>query len=159
MSLSPSSRVPKFQVPTHASRCPRPLVPVPLLYTAKRKKIKNASEHKSSPQVPAAGAIFRFSRMRAWGRVALPMNKMASWFSRLSWLSHEGYTQICVARGTVSWGSEDNDAAGELQLWYHERDDDYCLYASKTARDNMAVCKVIDAFTLHCTCTDKIKRL
>ena len=159
MSLSPSSRVPKFQVPTHASRCPRPLVPVPLLYTAKRKKIKNASEHKSSPQVPAAGAIFRFSRMRAWGRVALPMNKMASWFSRLSWVSHEGYTQICVARGTVSWGSEDNDAAGELQLWYHERDDNYCLYASKTARDNMAVCKVIDAFTLHCTCTDKIKRL
>ena len=88
---------------------------------------------------------------------------MASWLSRLSWLSHEGYTQICVARGTVSWGSKDNDAAGELQLWYHERDDDYCLYASKTARDNMAVCKVpgkvIDAFTLHCTCTDKIKRL
>ena len=34
MSLSPSSRVPKSQVPTHASRCPRPLVPVPLLYTA-----------------------------------------------------------------------------------------------------------------------------
>ena len=78
MSLSPSSRVPKSQVPTHASRCPRPLVPVPLFYTAKRKKIKTASEHKSSPQVPAAGAIFRFSRMRAWGRVALPMNKMAS---------------------------------------------------------------------------------
>ena len=69
MSLSPSSRVPKSQVPTHASRCPRPLVPVPRLYTAKRKKRKNASEHKSSPQVPAAGAIFRFSRMRAWGRV------------------------------------------------------------------------------------------
>ena len=41
MSTSPSSRVPKSQVPspksqvpTHASRCPRPLVPVPLLYTA-----------------------------------------------------------------------------------------------------------------------------
>ena len=34
MSSSPSSRVPKSQVPTHASRCPRPLVPVPLLYTA-----------------------------------------------------------------------------------------------------------------------------
>ena len=31
---SPSSRVAKSQVPTHASRCPRPLVPVPLLYTA-----------------------------------------------------------------------------------------------------------------------------
>ena len=34
MFSSPSSRVPKSQVPTHASRCPRPLVPVPLLYTA-----------------------------------------------------------------------------------------------------------------------------
>ena len=34
MSSSPSSRVPKSQVPTHASRCPRPPVPVPLLYTA-----------------------------------------------------------------------------------------------------------------------------
>ena len=35
MSSSPSSRVPKSQVPTHASRCPRLLVPVPLLYTAR----------------------------------------------------------------------------------------------------------------------------
>ena len=34
MSLSPASRVPKSQVPTHASRCPRPLVLVPILYTA-----------------------------------------------------------------------------------------------------------------------------
>ena len=34
MSSSPSSRVPKSQVPTHASRCPRPLVRVPLLHTA-----------------------------------------------------------------------------------------------------------------------------
>ena len=34
MSSSPSSRVPTSQVPTHASRCPCPLVPVPLLYTA-----------------------------------------------------------------------------------------------------------------------------
>ena len=34
MSSSPPSRVPKSQVPTHASRCPCPLVPVPLLYTA-----------------------------------------------------------------------------------------------------------------------------
>ena len=31
---SPSSLVPKSQVPTHASRCPCPLVPVPLLHTA-----------------------------------------------------------------------------------------------------------------------------
>ena len=36
MSSSLSSRVPKSQVPTHASRCPCPLVPVPLLYTASR---------------------------------------------------------------------------------------------------------------------------
>ena len=34
MSSSPPSRVPKSQVPTHASRCPRPLVPFPLLYPA-----------------------------------------------------------------------------------------------------------------------------
>ena len=65
-----------------------------------------------------------------------------------------------MARGTVSWASKDNDAAGELQLWYHERDDDYCLYAGKTAGDDEAVSKVIDAFSLHFqTCTDKIKTL
>ena len=34
MSPRPSPRVPRSQVPTHASQCPRPLVPVPLLYTA-----------------------------------------------------------------------------------------------------------------------------
>ena len=34
MSSSSPSRVPKSQVPTHAYRCPCPLVPVPLLYTA-----------------------------------------------------------------------------------------------------------------------------
>ena len=80
------------------------------------------------------------------------------WFN---WLSWSGYTQIhAVVRGTVSWGSNDNDAAGELQLWYHERDNYYCLYASKTARDDMAVCKVIDVFTLHFQkYTDKIKTL
>jgi len=82
------------------------------------------------------------------------MNKTAYW---LTWLiGHEGFTQICVARGTVSWESKDN-AAGELQLWYDERDNNYCLYASKIAGDDMAVCKVIDVFTLHFQkCTDKI---
>ena len=71
-----------------------------------------------------------------------------------------GYTQICVARGTVSWGSKDNNAAGELQLWYRERDNNYCLYASKTARNETLVCKVIDVFTLYFQkCTDKIKTL
>ena len=105
--------------------------------------------------VLAAGAIF--SRMRAWGRGALPINKMAVWHS---WLSWNGYTQICVARGNVSWTSKDNDAAGELQLWYRERDNGYCLYASNSAGDWLTVCNVIDVFTLHFQrCTDKIKTL
>ena len=49
-----------------------------------------------------------------------------------------------MARGSVSWGSKDNDAAGELQLWCHERHNNYCLYARKTAGLDMLVCKVID---------------
>ena len=94
--------------------------------------------------------------MRAWGRGALPINKMADWH----WLSWWGYTQICVARGSVSWGSEDNDEAVELQLWYDERNNNYCLNASDTAGLDAAVCKVIDVFTLHFQkCTDKIKTL
>ena len=96
--------------------------------------------------------------MRAWGRGALPINKMAShWLSRLSqW----GFTQICVARGKVSWGSKDDDAAGELQLWCNERGNHYYLYAGNTAGVDLAVCKVIDVFTLHFQkCTDKIKTL
>ena len=48
------------------------------------------------------------------------------------WLSLYGYTQICVACGKVSWGSKDDYAAEELQLWYRERDKDYCLYPRKT---------------------------
>ena len=81
---------------------------------------------------------------------------MADWLSRLSqW----DLTQICVAHGIVSWGSED-DAAGELQLWYRETDNYYRLYATKTARDDIVVCKVIDVFTLHFQkCSDKIKTL
>ena len=67
---------------------------------------------------------------------------MASYW--LSVLSRDGFTQSCVARGKLSRGSKDNDEAGELQLWCHERDNEYCLYASKTAGDDMAVCKVID---------------
>ena len=59
------------------------------------------------------------------------------------WLSHLGYTQICVARGIVSWERKDT-AAGKLQLWCSERDHDYWLYARKTVRDDMEVCKVID---------------
>ena len=86
------------------------------------------------------------------------MNKMASYW--LGWLSLWGFTQICVARGIVSWGSEDNDAAEKLQLWYRERDNNYQLYASKTAGGGELVCRVIDVFTLHFQkCTDKIKTL
>ena len=85
------------------------------------------------------------------------MNKMAYWFNLLS-LS--GCTQIRVARGNVSWTSKDNDEAGELQLWYRERDNDYCINARKTARGDKMVCKVIDVFTLHFQkYTDKIKTL
>ena len=86
------------------------------------------------------------------------MNKMAVW---LKLLSQWGYTQICVARGIVSWGSKDKDAAGELQLWYHEmRDNNYCLCARNTARVDLTVCEVVDVFTLHFQkCTDKIKTL
>ena len=71
-----------------------------------------------------------------------------------------GYTKICVARGTVSWESEDNDEVGELQLWYHERDNGYWINARKTARRDILVCKVIDVSTLHFQkYTDKIKTL
>ena len=88
-----------------------------------------------TPYVLATGAIF--SRMRAWGRGALPINKMADWLSQINQLY---YRQICVARGSVSWGGKDNWAAGELQLWYREMDNYYCLYARPTAGDDMAVC-------------------
>ena len=81
---------------------------------------------------------------------AFPINVMADWE-----LSQWGFTQICVARGTVSCGSGD-DTAGELRLWYRERDNEYCIYA----RGNDMVCKVIDVFTLRFQkCPDKIKTL
>ena len=71
---------------------------------------------------------------------------MADWFS---WFSRPGHTLICVARGSVSWGSEDNAAAGEVQLWYREWDNNYCLCARNTAKHEMhMVCKVIDVFSL-----------
>ena len=40
MCSSPLSHVPNSQVPTHASQCPRPVLPVPLLYTAPKKEKK-----------------------------------------------------------------------------------------------------------------------
>ena len=84
---------------------------------------------------------------------------MAFWHSLL--LSVDGYTKICVARGTVSRRSEDNERrAGELQLWYRERDNNYCINASYTAGECVRVCKVIDVFTLHFQkYNDKIKTL
>ena len=69
---------------------------------------------------------------------------MAEW---LSLFSLSGFTQSCVAHGIVSWGSKDNDAAGELQLWDNERANYHYLYASNTAGNDMLVCKVIDVFT------------
>ena len=71
------------------------------------------------------------------------------------------YTQSCVARGIVSWGSKD-DATGELQLWCRDNRgmDEYYIYASMPAGDDRAVCKVIDVFTLHFQkCSDKINTL
>ena len=74
------------------------------------------------------------------------------------WFNHVGFAQVCVARGIVSWGSED-DAPGELQLWYNKNSNQYSIYA-KTADYGREVCKVIDVFTLHFQkCTDKIKTL
>ena len=70
---------------------------------------------------------------------------------RLSRISRSGYTQICVARGSVSLGSEDNGAAGELQLWYRGMDNCYRLHASKTAGVEIWVCKVF----MFLLCTSK----
>ena len=82
---------------------------------------------------------------------------MADW---LNLLSRYGHTQICVARGSVSWGSKYDEAAGEVQLWYNVSENNYYLRASKKAGDDRMVCKVIDVFTLHFQkCTDKIKTL
>ena len=75
------------------------------------------------------------------------MNKMASSLSRYRPLSQWAFRQVCVARGSVSWTTKDNDEAGELQLWYRESDKNYSLYARGT-KDDMPVCKVIDVFTV-----------
>ena len=100
--------------------------------------MNNASAHKSSPySVLEAAAIF--SRMRDWGRGALPINKM-DW---LSWVSQLGYTQLCVVLGTVSLRGK-KDGAGELQLWYRARFNDCrILYASRTAGHDEMVCELL----------------
>ena len=78
------------------------------------------------------------------------INKMADYNADywLSQLSCEGFTQICVARGIVSWGSEDG-AARELQLWYSEILNKHRIYTRKTTGGCCAVCKVINV--LLCT--------
>ena len=63
---------------------------------------------------------------------------MASGFSQLSQF---GFTRICVARGTVSWGRR-GDAPGELQLWHLENSNQYCIN-TKTADYEQEVCKVM----------------
>ena len=57
MSPRPSPRVPKSQVPTHASQCPRPLVPVPLLYTAQESDFM--PERTAVPRLHDIGMSFR----------------------------------------------------------------------------------------------------
>ena len=64
---------------------------------------------------------------------------MADW---VRWLIQSGYTQICVARGTVSLPGE-GDGAGELQLWYHKGSNKYGIYARKTAGDGVSVCELL----------------
>ena len=80
----------------------------------------------------------------------LPINKMA--YLGAAYLltppGLESYTLICVARGSVSWGSKDNDEVGELQLWYdpnmlRKSNCNYLVYARKTAGVGLQVCKVI----------------
>ena len=57
------------------------------------------------------------------------MKKMANW---LSSLSEWHYAKICAVHGTVSLPGT-GDGAGELQLWYCERRNESCVYATKTA--------------------------
>ena len=95
-----------------------------------------------------------FSRMRAWGRSTLRINKMDD---SLSWLSQLGYEQICPGvRGTVSWTGQ-SDGKGEVQLRRLEMRKEYYIYA-KTAVRHMMVCELLMlySFTL---CPDKIKTL
>ena len=61
------------------------------------------------------------------------------------WLNHlrqKGFTQICVARGTVLLPGE-GDGTGEVKLFYSTLDNDYCIYTSKTAGDEMWVCELL----------------
>ena len=68
------------------------------------------------------------------------MKKMANW---LSSLSEWDYAKICAVHGTVSLPGT-GDGAGELQLWYCERRNESCVYATKTAgHDEFTVCELL----------------
>ena len=53
-----------------------------------------------------------------------------------------GFTQICVLRGTVSWLGQ-GDGAGELQLWHHETSKLYIINASHAAGGYGQVCELL----------------
>ena len=63
MSSSPSSCISKSQVPTHASRCPRPLVPVPLLYTAGSHSLNIYFLKKNDQNIPFAFRWLMLSKL------------------------------------------------------------------------------------------------
>ena len=60
---------------------------------------------------------------------------MADWLAVLIKL---GFAEICVASGTLLWGSKDA-AKAELHL-LHEKGKTYCIYAGNTAEGGVAVC-------------------
>ena len=83
--------------------------------------------------------------MRAWGQGALPINKMASHVSHwFSYLSLSGFTQIGIVHGNVSSPGED-DGAGKLQLWHHEKINKYGIWAGKRANiPGKSVCELFN---------------
>ena len=87
--------------------------------------------------------------MRAWGRGAVPINKMDC--------PLPGFTQICGVHGTVSWTGESN-GSGEVQLWSQEARKEYYIYASKTAERAESVSELL-MFYSFTSCPDKIKTL
>ena len=74
------------------------------------------------------------------------------------WQLGQGYAQIFVVRGTVSWPSQ---GAGELQLWYNEMRKVYRILANKKVgggKLEKLVCELMFyAFTFNCVLT-KSKR-
>ena len=60
------------------------------------------------------------------------------------WLSRRwGFgTQRCVVHGTLSLPGK-GDGAGQLQLCFLERSNEYRIYASKTAGDGAWVCDLL----------------